>query len=100
MAGLAAAYVLGDDVDPSCNLNWRSHVSPALGLAVSLFPAIDCLSVFPMNAIFLSNNVMAAIFQKKWHAGAVRRRTRYLVRLMCGTETRARSEAVCGAGLV
>ena len=51
LLGLAAAAVLGDDVDPSCNLNWASHKRRAVALAVALFPALDCLSVFPMNAI-------------------------------------------------
>ena len=53
LLGLAAAAVLGDDVDPSCNLNWASHKRRAVALAVALFPALDCLSVFPMNAISL-----------------------------------------------
>lgn len=81
--GLAAAWRLGDDVDPSCNLNWKAYRSPALGFAVALFPAIDCLSVFPMSAIFLSNNLMASVFQRRWHAGSIRRRTRYGCRLLC-----------------
>lgn len=55
--GLSAVSVLADDVDPSCNLNWSPYKSPTIALIVSLFPAIDCLSVFPMNAIFLANNV-------------------------------------------
>ena len=55
----------------------------ALGLAVSLFPAIDCLSVFPMNAIFLSNNLLAVAFERRWHAGRVSRQTTYACRLLC-----------------
>jgi len=84
MLGLSAAFVLGDDVDPSCNLNWAAYRrSPAVALAVALFPALDCLSVFPMNAIFLSNNVLATLFQRRWHAGAISRQTRYACRLAC-----------------
>ena len=50
---------------------------------VELFPAFDCLSVFPLNAVFLSNNLMASLFERRWHAGEVPRRTRYLCRLLC-----------------
>lgn len=81
--GLSAAFVLRDDVDPSCNLNWAAHKQRAVALAVALFPALDCLSVFPMNAIFLSNNVLATLFQRRWHAGRVSRQTRYACRLLC-----------------
>lgn len=28
---------------------------------------------------------MATIFQKRWHAGSIRRRTKYIVRLLCCT---------------
>jgi hypothetical protein len=75
--------VLGDDVDPSCNLNWASHKRRAVALTVALFPALDCLSVFPMNAIFLANNLLATFFQRSWHAGRVGRQTRYACRLLC-----------------
>ena len=81
--GLAAAFVLRGDVDPSCNLNWQPYPNQAVALGVALFPAIDCLSVFPLNAVFLSNNVMACFFQRRWHAGEISRRTRYLCRLLC-----------------
>ena len=81
--GLAAVAVLRDDIDPSCNLNWSAHRQRTLALVVSIFPAIDCLSVFPMNAIFLSNNLLAVVFQKRWHAGRIDRRTRYACRLLC-----------------
>ena len=36
-----------------------------------------------MNAIFLSNNLLAVLFQKQWHAGRVSRNTQYAVRLLC-----------------
>ena len=82
--GLAAVYLFRDDVDPSCNLNWQAYTpSPTLALCVALFPALDCLSVFPLNAVFLSNNVLSVLFQKRWHAGRLPRRTRYGARLLC-----------------
>eukprot|EP00322_Chrysochromulina_rotalis_P009689 CAMPEP_0115862760 /NCGR_PEP_ID=MMETSP0287-20121206/18343_1 /TAXON_ID=412157 /ORGANISM="Chrysochromulina rotalis, Strain UIO044" /LENGTH=465 /DNA_ID=CAMNT_0003317193 /DNA_START=47 /DNA_END=1444 /DNA_ORIENTATION=- len=81
--GLTAVFVLGRDVDPSCNLNWQKHRSPTIALCVALFPALDCLSVFPLNAAFLANNAMACFFQRRWHAGELSRRTRYLCRLAC-----------------
>ncbi|KAL3922611.1 MAG: hypothetical protein SGPRY_004501 [Prymnesium sp.] len=81
--GVAAVYLLGDDVDPSCNLSWSSYRNPYLSVVVSLFPAIDCFSVFPINAIFLANNLLAVVYQRKWHAGEVGRRTKYFFRLAC-----------------
>ena len=83
LLGLATVAVLGRDVDPSCNLNWQTYSSHPIALAISLFPALDCLSVFPLNAVFLANNAMACIFQRRWHAGELSRRTRYLCRLAC-----------------
>lgn len=81
--GYAAVHVLGADVDPSCNLNWQSYVSSPIALAVALFPAVDAFSVFPLNAAFLSNNLMACVFQRRWHAGEISRRTKYLFRVVC-----------------
>ena len=81
--GLAAVGLLTTDVDPSCNLNWSPYQPRAIALAVSLFPALDCLSVFPMNAIFLSNNLLSCLFQRQWHTGRVGRRARYACRLAC-----------------
>ncbi|KAL1530713.1 hypothetical protein AB1Y20_001612 [Prymnesium parvum] len=81
--GLSAVRALGADVDPSCNLNWSSYRIPMITLVVSLFPALDCVSVFPMNAIFLANNLLAVVFQRRWHAGQVGRKTRYSYRFAC-----------------
>lgn len=83
LLGVTAVTVLGDDVDPSCNLNWSRYRFDAIKLAISLFPAIDCLSVFPMNAIFLANNLLSVAFERSWHAGRVRRRVQYVFRLLC-----------------
>ena len=58
--GLAAASFFGSDVDPACNLNWQAYQSRTVALIVALFPALDCLSVFPLNAVFLANNLCAA----------------------------------------
>ena len=64
--------------------NWQGYrPSRTIELGVALFPALDCLSVFPLNALFLSNNLMACIFEKRWHAGQISRQTRYLCRLIC-----------------
>ena len=83
LLGIAAVTVLRRDVDPSCNLNWQSYASEPIALAVALFPALDCLSVFPLNTVFLANNLMASVFQRRWHAGDISRRTRYFCRLLC-----------------
>eukprot|EP00962_Isochrysis_galbana_P031948 scaffold10460_cov90-Isochrysis_galbana.AAC.2 len=35
---------------------------------IELFPAIDTFTVFPLNAIFLANNLLSVILGEKWHA--------------------------------
>jgi len=79
----ATVIFFGADIDPSCNLNWRSYSFVPISLVVGLFPAIDCISIFPMNAIFLANNLMAVVFGERWHAGNVPRTTRIVARLLC-----------------
>lgn len=80
---LAAVAFFGTSVDPSCNLHWRSYAHRTIGLAVALFPALDTVSVFPMNVSFLANNVMAVVFDERWHSGNVSRSTRVFFRMAC-----------------
>jgi hypothetical protein len=35
---------------------------------IELFPAIDTFTVFPLNAIFLANNLLSVVLGEKWHA--------------------------------
>lgn len=81
--GIACVLFFGAKVDPSSNLMWSSYSNRAIGLSVALFPALDTLSVFPMNISFLSNNLMAVVLGKRWHSGDVSRRTRVYYRLLC-----------------
>ena len=83
LLGAIAVRFFGRNVDASCNLNWRTHANPTISFVVSLFPAVDCLSVFPINALFLSNNLMSIAFGDKWRSGGVRRRVRVGSRLLC-----------------
>lgn len=65
-----------DTVNTQCNLNWKDYVGCAASDAgaesasgwakaarffVLIFPAIDVLSGFPLNAITLGNNLLAAV---------------------------------------
>ena len=63
---LQAVAFFGTGIDPSCNLHWRAHKHPIVGLGVALFPALDTLSVFPMNVSFLANNLMAVVLGQEF----------------------------------
>lgn len=70
--GIVLALYYGDNIQPACNLNFASFRGGAapgspipawakfVTYVVVLFPAIDVCSAFPLNAITLANNVMAA----------------------------------------
>mmetsp|Transcript_7038 Transcript_7038/g.23121 ORF Transcript_7038/g.23121 Transcript_7038/m.23121 type:complete len:149 (+) Transcript_7038:1369-1815(+) len=50
---------------------------------IELFPAIDTFTVFPLNAIFLANNLLSVILGEKWHAMQVPQWMRFTARLGC-----------------
>lgn len=64
LGAFVSAY-FGDAVLPSCNLNWERFAWPWVGegtsavlsSAVILFPALNTLTVFPLIAITLGNNL-------------------------------------------
>jgi hypothetical protein len=68
-------------VDPSCNLSWRTFRVRPLAVTILLFPALDCFTIFPMNTIFISNNVMAVLRPHQWRNGSLPRLTRHLCRV-------------------
>lgn len=49
---------------------------------MTLFPALDCFSVFPLNVVFVANNVMAALGDS-WHTRDTPRTLRVAFRLGC-----------------
>ena len=83
LLGAAAVAFFGASVDPSCNLNWQPYVVRPVATMVALFPAVDCLSVFPMNALFLANNLMSIALGDRWRSGGVPRTLRVASRLLC-----------------
>ena len=49
-------------MDGSCNVTWSEYyIYPVRWLVVG-FPALDVLSVYPMNVIIAANNVMAIVY--------------------------------------
>lgn len=84
LLGVTVAAWFGDDVNPQCNLNWKSYVgcvapkadgrpvtmddqgwgARLLSFVVLVFPALDVLSAFPLSAITLGNNLRSAINPK------------------------------------
>lgn len=79
--GLILAIWFGSHVDGQCNLNWRQYVgcvaphsdgSPVtlndrttgamvVSFVILIFPALDVLSAYPLNAITLGNNLLSAM---------------------------------------
>ena len=79
LLGFFIAYLFGEDVEQSANLHWNDYVggtghlgrygwegsalwSQAISIFVVVFPALNCISSFPLNAIVLGNNMMATIY--------------------------------------
>jgi hypothetical protein len=80
--GVALAAYFGGSIDGQCNLNWRQYigcvpdkpdgskatladrstVAQAISFVVLIFPALDVLSAFPLNAVTLGNNLMSAFY--------------------------------------
>ena len=54
--------MLGDDVDPSCNLNWASHKRRAVALAVALFRWLRRRAQLRSLAKFLSDEPVAIAY--------------------------------------
>merc|ERR1712227_932379 len=80
MICLPTTIYFGSDVDDSCNLNWANfnggyndRASDAelpwwvngIRYFIVLFPSLDVLSVYPLNNIMLSNNLMATIYSDR-----------------------------------
>ncbi|KAG5188382.1 hypothetical protein JKP88DRAFT_353407 [Tribonema minus] len=74
--GITVAAYFGSDVDDSCNVNWEGFgatattgvwrlLSQLVGFFVVLFPALDVLSVYPLNVMVLANNLMAAVYHDR-----------------------------------
>lgn len=97
--GCTAVSYFGDSLEQSVNLNFigfdwgtGSGIAQALAMIVVLFPALDTLSVFPLIAITLGNNLHAAcpwLDQLLYQGGAgagdkatVRKMTRIFWRLV------------------
>ncbi len=80
--GLILAVYFGSDVAGQCNLKWRDYVgcvsphadgSPVtiadqtafakvVSFVILIFPALDVLSAYPLNAITLGNNLLSACY--------------------------------------
>lgn len=78
LIGIVLGYAFGDNIEQSANLNWASYTGGTVdGSAawwamlirsyIILFPAIDVLSAYPLNAITLGNNMLSAFYGRKIH---------------------------------
>lgn len=120
--GVTLAFFFGSTTESQVNLNWRGYVgcvpahadgSPVsesdknawahfVSFVILIFPAMDVLSAFPLNAITLGNNLMSSLLPKPELAEAVaacnatteeegapscRRLSRSLRQSLCGVTT-------------
>lgn len=76
--GTILAAWFGRSVQAQANLNWHSYVgcqpagttdpthkplgAQAISFIILIFPALDVLSAYPLNAVALGNNLIAAVF--------------------------------------
>jgi len=70
--GCVLGYVFGSTIEQSSNLHWKTYpivtwYDPIISLFVTSFPAFYVLSAFPLCAITLGNNLLAAIHGKRVH---------------------------------
>jgi amino acid permease len=78
--GIFVSLYFGTDILSSCNLNWAdptdttsplSHLPLGLAQLISLyiviFPALDVVSAFPLNAITLGNNLLVLFLNHTEH---------------------------------
>lgn len=72
--GLSLAIYLGDAIPQTANVLWvnytggyDSHVwwVQAVAFFVILFPALDVVSIFPLNGIAMAANMMASVYHDK-----------------------------------
>ncbi|VEU41171.1 unnamed protein product [Pseudo-nitzschia multistriata] len=83
--GLSLGSAFGKGIEQSSNLNWSyfhantGHLDDqgnvvgaawwtrAVSMYIMLFPAIDVVSAYPLNAITLGNNLLGAVYGKRIH---------------------------------
>jgi hypothetical protein len=69
MIGVCLGAAFGfSHIQQSVNLNWNSYPGhPMVKYYILLFPALDVISAFPLNAITLGNNMFGAYYGAKCH---------------------------------
>ncbi|CAM9101584.1 unnamed protein product [Heterosigma akashiwo] len=71
LIGCSVAYYFGPEVAPTANVMWETFgaaeggVLRGAGLFVLLFPALDVVGIFPLNAIAAAQNLMAATYHDR-----------------------------------
>lgn len=78
--GASASLYFGPDVLSSCNLNWADPTDPRspisslpyiireiISIYIVMFPALDVVSAFPLNAITLGNNLLVLFLNADEH---------------------------------
>lgn len=83
--GMVISLYFGDQVNSQCNLNWKDYVGCSkienghrvgsvpwwahlIRIVVLIFPALDVMSAFPLNAVTLGNNLMVSFTGHGSHA--------------------------------
>lgn len=69
LASSILALYFGSAIEDSANVNWARYegrgIRAAMGYLVVFFPAFDVSSVFPINAVALSSNLLSAVFGER-----------------------------------
>ena len=70
--GFTVSWFFGENVEQSCNLLWINYTgghpnlwSKAISYFVVLFPAVNILSAYPLNAIVLGNNLLQKLHNQR-----------------------------------
>jgi len=98
--GIVLGVCFGSDIEQSSNLNWNhfhagtgtvgddgriigaARWTKLVSMYVILFPAIDVVSAFPLNAITLGNNMFGAAYGSRIHEVEKKRWLRTCFRLL------------------
>ena len=70
LVGIVGAWYFGYSVEESINLNWSPYhivgyyrLSKTISFYVLIFPAIDVISAYPLNAICLASNLFGIVYR-------------------------------------
>lgn len=86
LLGVVVGSAFNNSIEQSSNLNWKycsdSWYMRGISYFIILFPVLDVLSAFPLNAITLGNNMFGAYYGHRIHEVENNRSLRIAFRLL------------------